>query len=42
MATASILSRITAPVVKADTSRDDLAVNDVVELEFGYIVQPNN
>jgi hypothetical protein len=36
MATASILSRVTAPVVKADitdASRDDLAVNDVVELE---------
>ena len=36
MATASILSRVTAPVVKADitdASRDDLALNDVVELE---------
>ena len=36
MATASILSRVTLPIVKADVtdaSRDDLAVNDVVELE---------
>ena len=36
MATASILSRVTAPAAKPDitgASRDDLAVNDVVELE---------
>ena len=36
MATASILSRVTAPVAKPDitgASRDDLAVSDVVELE---------
>jgi len=36
MATASILSRVTAPVVKIDRigiSRDDLTINDVVELE---------
>lgn len=36
MAIASILSRVTAPIPKGDVtdaSRDDLAVNDVVELE---------